>query len=298
MNLFSILLLFIFSFPFLVYGSNNAGAFIENGIQARASGMGMSHVSIAQNSDAIYWNPALLSFSTSPEVRFMGAKAYETHYVSMQGLFTIMGHPIGVGIINAYMDDIKETTYDATTSRYRVSGNTLFYNATASYLASSFHILDSLSIGTSLKYLQERVDHYQTFGIGLDVGMAYILGEHITLGANVQNLIQPSMKRSLSSATIDTVPTLFKLGGSASFFYDRLLTSMDLNLRKNRTAKITMGLEYWLTKPFAIRVGLNKDIMSLGLGLHLDSLMIDFAWNKPAAFYLEDIYKISFAYQL
>lgn len=283
-------------FPLNLYCSDNAGAFIEKGIQAKASAMGMSQVSIAQNSDAVYWNPALISFSKNQEIRLMGTKAYETQYLSAQGLFRILGHPFGIALINAYIDGIQETRASSTPGRYTFSGNNLDYGAYAAYFSSSLQVIEKLSIGTSVKWIQEKAAGYKATGVGVDIGIAYLPFKNVSFGANIQNLIKPSMRWNTPSNNIDTIPTNIKVGGSVKFLDDMLLTSFDLNFRNNRKIKPNIGLEYWLSNHLPIRIGFDHDELSLGLGLHLESIVIDFSWKNPSLAYIDDVYKISFGY--
>jgi len=297
MKLLFILIIAIFCFPFVSYSANNAGAFIEKGIQARAAAMGMSQVSIAHNSDTVYWNPALMAFSSISEICLMETNAYETQFFSLQGLFRILNQPIGIALINAYMNGIEETALNTFSGRYDFTGNILSYHATALYLGSSYQLLDLLSIGGTIKYLQESSTNYRAFGIGLDIGIAYLFKQQFMFGATAQNIIKPTMKRSLSADPIDTVPTVIKLGASTTFFDDRLLTSFDLNVYYQRSIQANLGLEYRFNQSLSVRSGFNNDEFGLGVGLNLDSFILDFSWNNPRLFYLDDIYKISFAYQ-
>src|SRR3990172_4904121 len=66
-KLFILLILFIHS----VYGGKYAGAFLENGIGARAMGLGGAYLAFTQDGTSFYWNPAGLAFIEHSEFNAM-----------------------------------------------------------------------------------------------------------------------------------------------------------------------------------------------------------------------------------
>jgi len=258
-----------------IYSSDNAGAFLEKGIHARASAMGLSQVSIAENSDAIYWNPAFIPLAKKTEIQVMGTKAFETRYTSIQSLFYLFGHPFGVSFTNAYVEGIQETKMGSNQGRYTFSGNTLDYNADAIYFSTGIKILQNFSAGTSVKIVQEKAAGFRANGIGADIGAAFFPSEEISLGMNIQNLIKPVLQWDTPSKSVDTIPTNFKIGGSINFFNKSLITSLDFNFRNNRKTEVNFGVEYWLNRYFPLRAGLDHNELSLGIGLNLYPFVCD-----------------------
>lgn len=281
----------------LIVASDNAGAFLEKSIQARASAMGMSHVSLAAGSDAIYWNPSLLSKQSKSEIKVMQTKAFETQYISIQTLFKVLNVPVGMSYTNAYLGGIKETVESSTSGRYTFTGSELDYAAHALFLSTGASINKKLSIGASAKWIREIGAGYQATGLGVDVGVSFSITDQIKIGGNAQNLLRPSMQWDTPSKNIDTVPTNIKVGGSLISLNDTLLTSVDFNFKKNRDVKMNFGAEYKLSPYLPIRAGLDGSELTLGLGLVLNRFIIDFSWKNPSSAYVEDIYKISIGYQ-
>jgi len=259
--------------------------------------MGLSHVSLAKDSDAIFWNSALIPYSNTAEIKAMGTKAFETRYFSIQSIFHVLGHPFGISLMNAYVGDIKETSPGSTPGRYAFSGNTLDYNATALFFSSGKTVLNNLNIGTSLKWLQEKAAGYEANGIGADVGIVIIPFDHLTLGMNIQNLIQPTLKWNTPSGNRDTIPMNIKVGANTHFFNNNLITSIDFNFRGDRETQLNFGIEYWLIENLPFRAGLDQGELSLGLGINLNPLHLNFSWKNSSMEYIEDVYKVSIGYR-
>jgi hypothetical protein len=281
-----------------VTASDNAGAFIERGLSARASAMGMSYVSSAKNSDAVYWNPAGLANSGSDtEFIGMGTKAFETQYTSLQGAFNFFGLNWGVAYVGAGIDGIEETIEDANTGRGQGTGNNLSYDAAAYYMATAKKITNDIFLGVTAKYIQEREAGYKANGAGLDVGVLYTPVDWVSFGTNLQNIIAPSMEWNTPSKNVDRIPLNIKTGVSFSLLNDSLLAGVDLNFRNNRTTKLSLGAEYWLSPNLALRGGFDQGELCLGTGLYLSGFILDFSWMNPSLDVVEDVYRVSVGYR-
>ena len=247
------------------FASDNAGAFIEKGLQARSSAMGMGYVSVAENSDAIYWNPACLTRINKNDISIMGSKAYETDYLSFQYATKYNDFGIGFGYIGAAMLGIHETAL-GNNSRYEKTGNELSYQAAAYYLGAGKKVAENLSVGVTAKFIGEEAATHKAGGAGIDLGALYEPTKEISFGINCQNIIKPSMTWNTPSKNVDTIPTNIKTGISFRPNKDWVL-SADVNFRNNRKNKVNFGCEYWFTKFLPLRAGLDENRLSLGTGL-------------------------------
>jgi len=290
---FSVVLIFSSSLE----ASDNAGAFIENGLSARAAAMGMSSVSSVKDSSALYWNSAVLATLANHDVQVLGTQAYETNYLSIQSAFEAMGLTWGLGYISASVDGVHETVESAIDNRYERTGTELAYDAAAYYLATAYSITEKLSLGVTAKYIQEKAAQYQADAYGLDLGLLYTMNDRLTMGLNAQNVMSPELEWNTASKNIDTIPLRVKTGASVSFLDKRLLSSFDVTMRDNRPSVLNAGVEYWLFNHLALRAGVDDSQLTCGTGLNFDFISFDFAWLKPNLDAIDDVYRFSLGYK-
>jgi hypothetical protein len=294
----SILLVMIMFCVSSIKASDNAGAFIEKGLSARASAMGMSYVSFAKYSDAVYWNPAGLANSDCGyEIIGMGTSVFETQYTSLQGSFDLFGLNWGLAYVGAGIAGIEETIENTNTGRGQGTGNNLSYDASAYYMSTAKKITNDIFLGVTAKYIQERAAGYKANGAGLDIGVLYKPIDWISFGTNLQNIVAPSMEWNTPSKNVDRIPLNIKTGVSLSLLNDSLLAGVDLNFRNNRTTKLSLGAEYWLSPSLALRGGFDQGELCLGTGLYLSGFILDFSWMNPSLDVVEDIYRVSIGYR-
>lgn len=288
-----IILLCLTLSPTLIQAADNAGAFMEMGINARPAAMGMSYVSEATGCDGVYWNPAALSQSEKLSMRNMSTRAYETDYTSIMVASRLMGLHMGIGYIGAQVPGIKNTELDSQTHRYYNTGKNLDYKAAAYYGAIAMELNPVLALGLTTKFIQEEAAGYRAQGLGADLGILCSPENNIKLGLNIQNMIQPRMKWNTPSGNTEVVPSLIRAGMSLNLLENTLTLCYETDFKKTREATHHAGLEYRPLPIFPLRAGLDGTAVSMGMGLNLDALQLDLAWTNPSQSYLDDIYRFS-----
>jgi len=294
-----ILLLLLALFIGSAIASDNGGAFIENGIGARATGMGLSNVSIANNSEAVYWNPAALVRVKTIDLFSMSTFAFETNYQSFMVALPVMGCNIGIGYIGAQTIGVAETTpMIGHTDRFVETGKDLNNKNSALYVAAGFNLLSNLSVGATGKYIIEELTSYKAAGFGVDTGLLYRPMDCLSLGVNVQNIIKPSLDWNSPSGNIDTAPLNIKTGLGLTLLDNSLTIASDVDYRKNRPLRYHAGIEYKPLPMLPIRAGWNDGNISLGVGLVINPLVLDFAWTSPEVNEIADTYAFSLGVKL
>jgi hypothetical protein len=273
----------------------NAGAFIEKGLSPRSAGMGMSQVAVVKGSDAVYWNPAGLGDKQKGTIQVMGTQAFETRYTSAQAIIPWNRLNIGFGYINANMGGIDETRLNIQTNRDEKTGKSLAYDANGYYLGTGIYLIKEVAVGLTGKVIQERAAGYSATGVGVDFGVLYKPLTWISGGLNIQNLIAPNMKWNTDSGNVDKIPTNVKIGLGVNI--KEMVGSVDLNFRKNRPAKLNIGVDYFLHEILSLRVGLASSTLSLGTGLLLGDFEMGFSWMSPEIDEIEDIYRFSLGHR-
>ena len=277
-----------------IHAADNAGAFIEKGVSARAAGLAQSYTAIAKASDATYWNPAALYKLEQAELAIQGADAYDTQTIAVQGAFTYKEIPIGLQYIGASIDGFEETVADEDRAGFfEKTGKTYDYRADALYIGTGKKMRPNLALGATGKILREEAAGYKAVGVGLDMGILSEPTPAVALGLLFQNIIQPQMKWDTPAKSVDTVPRRIKLGARYDMIPNQWTLSSDLVAQNNRPLRFNIGTEVWIANLVAIRGGFQDKTLSLGTGIRYGGIRADIAWVNPDLDEMDEVYKFS-----
>ncbi|MBN2008659.1 PorV/PorQ family protein [candidate division KSB1 bacterium] len=272
-------------------GGGNGGLqdpFSVGGIGARALSLGNASAAKPIDATAVYWNPAGMEY-----VEKKNLVAFYTNYLAGSSMnYVGYVHPtinigtIGVAwmLIDAGGDIIErdETgveygNINANSSQFMVSyGKTLPYN---------------ISLGTSLKLVQQKIGSFNGSGVGFDFGFMYrpnfdnVFLNELSVGINLQNLLAPRLK--LGNVT-DVWPTNFKMGIAKplmmSEWGSQFTIYMEMDQPDGADFKFHTGTEYVFQNNYMLRVGLNSGMPSFGAGLNYQynpiQLQLDYSYGK------------------
>ncbi len=284
-------------FPATAFAASGA-SFLKLGVGARALGFGSAYTAIAEDSTALYWNPAGLAFVQRKEVSathaelFAGSRSDFLSYAqtarragSMESLFSF-------GVSALYLNQAE------LDGRSEDRGATGDFNA--GDLAVTFggaKTVRSLSLGAGVKVIRSQIAGETASGLALDLGTVWKTpGSKLQLGAAVQNL-GPQMK-----FVQDNYALPLTLSGGAGYQVARgLLMSADLKTRPyDSKTSLSFGTEFAPVSMFALRCGylaegaaskapvsgegLGKNAANLtgfgfGLGLKFSRATLDYAFT-------------------
>ncbi len=230
----------VFGTAFGTTGQN----FLTIGVGARPTAMGGAFVGLADDPDAIHWNPAGLINLEDYEISLMhsaliGDVSYDT---------VSYAQPIAVdyGYIGAGIAYLGVPPFDNTVGRENSisAHNFLLDIAYANRLSDMFDIGNPigrrLSLGLGIKWINFSIDNLVSYNdVAFDVGTYFITPwEPLTLGASLQNL-----GISLDPAAVsDPLPLTFRCG--ACVHIADLSMQLDLIQQVDNDAVIGWGTEY------------------------------------------------------
>jgi len=287
----------ILLFMLLAYGASQGGInrkagtsayqFLKIGRGARAVGMGEAFTGLADDENALYWNPAGLVQAKGQVATF----SYNNYLADIQAGFLGYLRPYGesnvLGISFLYMDygDMEERDDE---------GNKLgSFGASDIALSISYAkpIRNRLSVGINGKIVYEKIGDYgSSDGYAVDLGGLYRLASGGTrLGLMLQNL---GFQRSgLTSEHKDPLPTALRLGFSHSLKGLPLLVDLDLAKPLDNDLYFCLGGELYSFKPLILRFGYNSQKKrdnksngdslaggSWGMGIHWQRFRFDYAY--------------------
>jgi hypothetical protein len=268
------------------------------GMGARPTGMGRSFVSIADDANAIFQNPAGLGFMKTWGATSMSTRLLNRADYKLLGLLvpTNMG-TIGLGYIGmntpaGYLTTDRASLATATPISYGSSMLVFSYGYDMNHRIEGANI-GHMAIGANLKFINNSfsgVDEATGSGLEADLGVIIKPNDEISLGASLQNVW---MGDSLqwASGTKEDVPATIRLG--ASFLaLKNLLVSLDTETpTSNRPILFHGGVEWTLFPILALRAGLDQDPtgltssvtnMTAGIGITVGGFRFDYAYRADA----------------
>ena len=238
-------------------------------VGARPMAMGEAFVGVADDGNAVYWNPAGLSFINRSELNSMYTNLFRS------------------GVKNTYLSMIvplhNRIVLGADWCRIGFKDEELAYSNNQFNIAFAYQIYDRFAIGTNLKYLKNRAELSRKFeekgsGWGGDIGLFLNYSEKLKFGFMAYDFLETSIKYKDGSSENYRNRNI-RVGASYRPLAD-LLLAMDIDDRFH------FGSEYVLLNRFAFRTGIEKYMQtseeffySFGFGLSWQLISFDYSYT-------------------
>ncbi|MBI4061242.1 MAG: PorV/PorQ family protein [Elusimicrobia bacterium] len=264
-------------------GVGTTGAqFLKVGIGARPTAMGGAFSALADDANAVNWNPGALGTIERKNV----TASYSSLFQDQSQGFVGYAGPLkdDMGTVAAGMNYLTVTNIERRAADTEEADSTFSnqnFALNLSYGRRAF--AEGLALGGSLKFIRTTLDSFSASAAALDFGALYKTRiENLTAGVSMQNL----------GTKIGPDPLPFKIKGGAAYrLFDRKLAlAADVDwLAVDQRAYLSLGTEYWLQKILAARAGyqfgrgqdqLNNRFVGLGIGLGLkaERFNLDYAF--------------------
>ena len=258
-----ILILAIAGLVSVVFAQSDENIFVG----VRPLSLGGAFTAVADDANAMFYNPAGLRFIKQHEAAFMNADLFGT---GVQTTYFSYALPIN-----------RRMAVGMDWQHVGFGDGELGYNRDIVKGAFSSQLYNSVSVGINVKYLFTNMlldgqSVGKGAGLGGDVGLLVSLTNRLRLGVNVHDVTGTGVTYTGGgSATL--LPRSVRAGVAWEAGKD-LLLAMDLG------RKVHMGGEYWVTDQLVLRGGVQKDLktsdpfeLNLGLGLRYKAFQIDLA---------------------
>jgi len=280
-----------------------AGAFLRNGVGSRALGMGGAYTAVAEGAEAVYFNPAGLSFSD--KVNF--SSGYKALSLDRHLTFAAISFPIrneatmAASWLNAGVSDVTGRGNSRQIYGEIKDSNNAFA------LSFAKMIRDLISFGANLRYVQTKLDDIDVFTVGFDAGVLATPYDNIFVGAVAQNIgsefrWDTGTYWNQGGTYTEKIPIVFKFGMSARLFAEKFIPSIDFETSDKSEFKFRAGAEYWLVRKVirqvedeyeegtyhdveeyvrqaGFRIGLDRGVPTFGLSVMREIGKINFGFE-------------------
>lgn len=250
---------------------------------ARAVALGGAYSALANDANAMQYNPAGLGFIKQHEATFMHNSYFEGSNHEYVGVSLMQG--LGLNLNYVKYGDLSRTTYSNPNSTL---GN---FGASDTEFGVGYGrklpMFEPLSVGAGLKYVRESIDNQSLNGVALDLGAMYQcpVVKGFTASLALQN-IGPDVKFQKTGYNTERehLPLNVRVGAAYQFDFMGLANTaaLDLSKARNLDTVVGVGLETVVVKMLALRLGFSSRNradtgISGGVGVKYDNYGIDYA---------------------
>ena len=282
LSLLTLMVLYMGVFAQNLEKTGSSGAqFLKIGIGARATALGGSYVSMADDITSIYWNPAGIVRIENNAVflghnKWIGDSEFES--VGFAHSFN-KRNAIGVSINYLSFGEMEQTTVREP------EGNGKFFSAydLAVSLTYAQMLVQNFSVGFSVKYIKEQIWDLSASTVAFDLGALFSPGfRPISFGVSLSNFspdlefqgenlyeevgfVEGSDPVEITLRTTPyPLPLIFRFGAAYTLFNGeqrKFTMSVEGNHLTDSEQKVNMGAEYYLSDAIILRSGyrLNDD---------------------------------------
>lgn len=246
--LFVLIVCFILVVPVTVY----------SGVGARPMGMGGAFVGVADDVNALYWNPAGLVQIDNFEATYSRTLSDGRDIMPLDD-FTGVAHSI-----KDIEDDI-DIAY---------GGSYLGFNGHRWYSLSLATRFQMVALGGNIRHVRESIDGNSENDFAGDIGAMVWINEQVKCGVLFQHLLRAELFNEKASRDIRP--------GVSYKVNDSLILAADIYaINKAERRDYHFGAEYDVAQiePLTLRAGFYREALTCGIGLtpH-ENISIDFAY--------------------
>jgi hypothetical protein len=285
----------ILFFGTMIKAQSPTYGFLQTDASARTAALQGSFISIKDDPNGIFYNPALTGTLVMPRISF----TYLDHWMDVNSGTLSFGYPVkGIGNIGVGIIYMSYGSFQRTDESLNVLG-TFDAGDLALTAGTAFNYSDDVLIGFNVKYIHSSIAEFTSYALAVDIGLLYDLPEeNLTIGASLMNVGE---QFKTYGGTREPLPRDLSIGLTKkpqhlpvilNIVLHRLNESEEKFL--NRFSKFTFGAEFLMSESIRFRLGYNnkqrKDMkmgtsyglagFSLGFGIILQEYQVDYSYSS------------------
>lgn len=276
--------------PIFASGAGTTAAnFLKVSMNARAMALAGAYGALADDSGAVFSNPAGLASFDKKEMGF-GFTSYfqDAKMANLSYASDMAGGRFGLGLNALSVTGIEKRGLSDATGIVPKTGS---FDATDAALILAFarrngisSLVENVDTGFAAKLIKSDIDSSSAFAAALDAGVLYRVSEKTNLSMVMQNL-GTEMKYEEEG---DPLPLVFKLGFAHKYSEKTNLLAEASEYFNDEKFYAAFAAEHWIREALALRAGYkfgydtsnlgNQVGLSLGFGLKVSGIGIDYAF--------------------
>ena len=265
--------------------------------------MGQAFVSVADDSTAVYWNPAGLGFINKHDIQTMFlSNVFDYKYIYAGYTLPTKYGNVGFSYITAGTTGIPLVASPNAGARPS-QGGTFSDRGSSIIISYANDINPKISMGFNIKYFWETLYTASAKGAAIDIGILSEPYKNLKIGVNFVNLLATGFQWAGTQTNPDEhIKRKIKLG--MSYTYKDFLVALDSDILKNDNDSVHFGIEYRVGQYLALRGGYNYQNSrktgdpSFGLGLNFQDFNLDYAFTSISGNAFDEVvHRISFGYK-
>lgn len=222
---------------FGLLGSSATGfPFMKIGVGARPVGMGGAYTAVADDANALFWNPAGLALNPTFGGSVTMMKLLQSVSYASTGLVAPIGRRLVVGCAGGFLSasDIRRDELGQELGTFGLSDLAVGPGV-------AWQPLTGLGFGLGARYVYSRIDSFHASAFSVDGGAIYEPVKYITVGASLLHLGPP--RRFISEWEYPPVNLRAGVAGKIPLAGNRLILSSDLSLYPDYGPVLSAGAE-------------------------------------------------------
>jgi len=269
--------------------------FLHLDVSARVAALNGSFVSMKDDPNVIFYNPASIATITAPRI----SVSYLKHLLDVNsGSLSYARAFPGIGTVGAGLTYIDYGSFDQTDELLNVTGS--FGARELAFVAGiATQYEDNLFVGANVKFIYSDIASNQSTALAVDAGVLYdIPSQNLTVGASILTL---GTQLTTYAGVRENLPLDISIGVTKRPEHVPVLLNLNFH-RLNESASsvldhlrsFTLGAEFLMSQVVRLRVGYNnaqhQDLKmgtsaglagySLGVGIVLKDYQVDYAYNS------------------
>ncbi len=260
------------------FGAETA-SFLNIGVGARGLGMGGAYTALADDANALYWNPAGLAKLEKREFTASHAEMFASTRLD----FLAYAHPTSQGTFAAGLTYLSQGKIDGRDASGR---QTAGYDASDAAMSAGYaRKFDRAELGASFKYIRSHIGSTEAQTVAADVGAKRAMG-NLVLAAALRNL-GPGLNFQDER---NDLPLRLALGAAYKFAGGHAAAAELVNGPRGTGTDVSLGGEYQAFKSVFLRAGYTTQTaitggsgfdaargLTFGLGLRNEKWGLDYA---------------------
>jgi opacity protein-like surface antigen len=222
------------------FGPSPAGfTFMRIGVGARPVSMGSAYTAVADDANALFWNPAGLAFNPTYGGSVTAMKLLQSVSYASAGLVAPVGRRLAVGCAGGYLSasDVRRDELGQELGTFGLSDLAVGPGV-------AWQPLPGFGFGAGARFVAGRIDSFHATAFSFDGGAIYRPTSHLTAGVSVLHVGTP--RRFINDWEYPPVNLRVGIAGKIPLKDNHLLLTSDLSAYPDYGPVLSAGAELCL----------------------------------------------------